>query len=161
MEEISKFPKTEIVDINGIFTVKKGERVLIGSDPDKQQSPSGNERHIQIKSLPGVTLSPREIEISLNNNGDPQIKRLSSRERHPIFVWGQDKDRGRTWHKNSLVSTLPDSVYDRIKGGSVTVDIQLGTQDEKMVLRLNGVGGSLNTRMFKVELNPRKLDLSK
>lgn len=161
MEDINGPSDSEKVGLNEIFTVKKGEIVIVGSDPEEQRPPRGNEKYIQIKSFSGVMLSPREIEITLNNDGDPQIKRLSSRERHPIFIWGQDKKHGRAWYNSHLVETLQNSFYERIKGGAVVIDIQIDTPEGKSVVRLNDAGRKdQEERSFRVELNPEKLDLS-
>ena len=157
---IGRSRKPEEVGINEIFTLKRGEKLLIGSDPTQVRSLSINEKHLKIKDVPDGLLSPCELEISLNNDGNPRIIRIPSRERHTIYVWGQDKTQGNRWYKSSLVTTLPNSIYDRFDGGSVTVDIQLDSPDKKTVLRLNDAGRSNDSRSFRVELNPEKLDLS-
>lgn len=151
----------EEVGINEIFTLKRGEKLLIGSDPTTVRSLSINEKHLKIKDVPYRLLSPCELEISLNNDGNPRIRRIPSRERHTIYVWGQDKTQGGMWSKSSLVSSLPDSIYDRIDGGSVIVDIYSEALGKKTVLRLNDAGRGQDSKSFRVELNPEKLDLSK
>ncbi|MCH7640612.1 hypothetical protein IID22_00215 [Patescibacteria group bacterium] len=160
---LARFRKPEEIGDNEFFEVHKGESVFIGSNPASIHTPSRKEKNVKIKGIPTGSLADCTVEISINNQGNPRIKRFPSREiRHEITIWGRDITREGNRGKYYLSTTLPDSVYKRIDGGSIVVDIRLEATGEKSILRLteaeriDGVAKS-----FRVELDPKKLDLSK
>jgi len=106
-------------------------------------------------------LPKRFLELSLNEQGNPRIRRLEGA--NFVSVWGL-MAQGQTfvWEKWKLVETLPDKVYERIDGRPVVIDIQVPRKKEPTrLLRLNHAAQSPDSRLYRIEINPLDRDLTK
>jgi hypothetical protein len=104
---------------------------------------------------------PRKLlEISLDENGNPRVKRLEGLNR--VVVWGRDRQTF-DWIDFKLKWDIPDKHYERISGGPIIIDIFAPTEsDSTRLIRLNDAGGIMgDIKTFEIQVNPRRRDLTK
>lgn len=105
-------------------------------------------------------LPQKFISLTLNNEGNPRIKRFEGTNR--VIIWGQDKKQRFPWVNWLLVQELPEKVYQRIDGSPVIIDISVPTPEEPdRLIRLNYAGNTGDSRLFRLEVNPKIRDLGK
>ena len=157
--------KSEVVGIDGRFEINRGEEIVIGSDPaqadylDPDLRP--NTRFICI-SLPSTEniLSRAIVRVGLDEQSKLKVK--AQRCENQVWMWGQDRNQGAKWVRYPLTPGVTLTAGNDRLSGHITVDIQ---SSDGQIIRLTDAGesssnGEINKKIFRVDLNPKKLDMN-
>lgn len=155
---------TTEVRVEDKIWIKTGETVLVGRDPKDSPYADGKKRLYKIKGTNLQGLSRAALEISLSAQGDPHVIRRTANNQ--VEVHYQDKDDKRWWKTKPLpVNREPDIQLQRKMDKVFTIDIKT-SDGTGTVVRLQYAGDAVRDSsghgiVYRIEINPKQLDLNK
>ncbi len=154
--------ETVVVNNQQIW-ISRGQTVLIGSNPKDSPHALKGIRFFKVGGLAPKQLSRAAVEISLDQGGEPRI--VSRTRNNSVVIHYLELGGAKPWASYDLVSDQePNETLRRRFGTSFVIDIK--TQDNTTI-RLNSVGNGMGSGSpgpsqigYRVEINPKKLDLN-
>ena len=156
-------PTEEKISPGEDFELTIGKQIIFGSDPKK--SGKWDSQHKSIKLIAGIRqrqLSRAAVKIGLTNEGDLELEGLTENNYIHVQHLGEESEgSGLKWLKTEIKGKVPEDQM-KIFGHHFIIDIE--TADRTLV-RLNdggkgGADGKLNSKTFRVAINPSRKDLN-